>query len=60
MKTRMVLLILTVALASCMHEACPTYSGSKSHGTTASAKKSKAAKKGGAPFFKREKQAETD
>ncbi len=61
MKTLVGLVILMVALTSCMSYSCPTYSTSKGHGAaTASVKKAKPAKKGATPYYKTLRVAERD
>jgi hypothetical protein len=53
-------MVVVGLLASCMHETCPTYSGSKrSSGYTASTKKQKD-NKGRTPYYKTMKKAEQD
>ncbi|HRI78740.1 MAG TPA: hypothetical protein PLR06_04320 [Cyclobacteriaceae bacterium] len=60
MKARVGLVILLAMLVSCMNHSCPTYSSSKGHTTTASARKGKPAKKGATPYYKTLKVAEQD
>jgi hypothetical protein len=60
MKRLMGLVIFSMMLASCAQYSCPTYSSSKRHATTASARKGKPAKKGATPYYKTLQVAEQD
>ena len=59
-RLNLIVAMIVGTLASCMHETCPTYSGSKrSSGYTASTKKAKDIK-GRTPYYKTLKRAEQD
>ncbi len=60
MKALVGLIIITIAMSSCMHPACATYSGAKGRTSAmATSKKSKAAKNQ-TPYYKVRKFAEKD